>query len=165
MLLPMKIVAFAAFLRWQALSECHFGFGGSLSSCTAAYQYIYTWSCIWQPSQAADWRNCGREICLARVSLIIAFWSDRFDHAGCCVLHCRVGGTTRLLAISLGAILLFWIDKSPRLFLMRDCVIFERQVATSSPGSKCCLELLLKVVEQLKQKTMELMEATLWISK
>ena len=24
-------------------------------------------------SQAADWRDCGQEICLARVSLIIAF--------------------------------------------------------------------------------------------
>ena len=36
MLLPTKIVAFAAFLRQQALSERHFGFDGGLSSRTAA---------------------------------------------------------------------------------------------------------------------------------
>ena len=48
MLLPMKIVAFAAFLRQQALSERHFGFGGGLSGRMAVCQYVYTGSCIWQ---------------------------------------------------------------------------------------------------------------------
>ena len=52
-LLPTKIAAFAAFLRRQALSEHHFGFGGGLSNCTAVCQYVYTGSCILQPKSGS----------------------------------------------------------------------------------------------------------------
>ena len=53
-LLPTKIIAFAAFLRRQALSKRHFGFGGSLSSCTAVCQCVYTRSCISQPKSGSQ---------------------------------------------------------------------------------------------------------------